>query len=340
MAMKIYGMGNPLLDISAEVGAGFLTKYDLQPANAILAEDKHLPIYKELAGMSTVEYIPGGATLNSIRVAQWMSQTPGTTYYAGCIGSDEFGDKLKSKAEADGVSTLFLVDTTTPTGTCAVCIVGKERSLCANLAAANNFKESHMSTEAVTKAVSASSIFYSAGFFLTVSVPSMLVVAKHAAENNKIFAFNLSAPFLVDFFADQMSEVMPYGDFVFGNETEAAAYGVKHNVPSKDIREIAKHIAALPKLNKARSRTVVFTQGKDPTVVACDGNAEEYAVPHLDASKIVDTNGAGDAFVGGFLSKLAIGADMKTCVAAGNYAASEIIQRSGCTLPDKPTFSG
>lgn len=33
-----------------------------------------------------------------------------------------------------------MVDKATPTGTCAVCIVGGERSLVANLAAANNFK--------------------------------------------------------------------------------------------------------------------------------------------------------------------------------------------------------
>jgi adenosine kinase len=34
----------------------------------------------------------------------------------------------------------YMVDPTTATGTCAVCIVGGERSLVANLAAANNFK--------------------------------------------------------------------------------------------------------------------------------------------------------------------------------------------------------
>lgn len=40
----------------------------------ILAEDKHVPMYKELAAQSEVEYIAGGATQNSIRVAQWMLQ--------------------------------------------------------------------------------------------------------------------------------------------------------------------------------------------------------------------------------------------------------------------------
>jgi adenosine kinase len=52
----------------------------------------------------------------------------------------------------------------------------------------------------------------------------------------------------------------------------------------------------------------------------------------------VDTNGAGDAFVGGFLSQLVAGKDTAECVRAGNYAANVVIQRSGCTFPAKPAF--
>lgn len=40
-------------------------------------------------------------------------------------------------------------------------------------------------------------IIYSAGFFLTASAESMLVAAKHAAANNKIYCVNISAPFLL-----------------------------------------------------------------------------------------------------------------------------------------------
>ncbi len=41
-----------------------------------------------------VQYIAGGATQNSIRVAQWMLPEPGMTGFLGAIGSDEFGGKL------------------------------------------------------------------------------------------------------------------------------------------------------------------------------------------------------------------------------------------------------
>jgi adenosine kinase len=42
--------------------------------NQILAEEKHLPMYKEMVERFPVEYIAGGAGQNSIRVAQWMLQ--------------------------------------------------------------------------------------------------------------------------------------------------------------------------------------------------------------------------------------------------------------------------
>ena len=41
-------------------------------------------------------------------------------------------------------------------------------------------------------------IIYSAGFFLTASPDSILVAAKHAAANNKIYCMNISAPFLLE----------------------------------------------------------------------------------------------------------------------------------------------
>jgi hypothetical protein len=72
----LLGMGNPLLDISAVVNQEFLDKWDLKMNNAILAEEKHVPMYEELVEKFDVEYVAGGATQNSIRVAQWMLQVP------------------------------------------------------------------------------------------------------------------------------------------------------------------------------------------------------------------------------------------------------------------------
>jgi adenosine kinase len=172
---------------------------------------------------------------------------------------------------------------------------------------------------------------YCAGFFLTVSVESLVQVAEHANDNNKTFCLNLSAPFIIDFFGDQLATAMEYADYLFGNESEAATYGKKHGL-GEDLAEIAKAVSALPKKNSSRPRTVVFTQGSKSTLVCVNGTVTEYAVEPLDKDKIVDTNGAGDAFVGGFLSQLVQGRGVEDCVKAGHYAARYCIQQSGTSL--------
>ena len=64
-----------------------------------------------------------------------------------------------------------------------------------------------------------------------------------------------------------------------------------------------------------------------------------FPVILLPKEKLVDTNGAGDAFVGGFLSQLVQQKSIEDSVKAGCYAANVIIQRSGCTYPEKPDFN-
>lgn len=50
---------------------------------------------------------------------------------------------------------------------------------------------------------------------------------------------------------------------------------------------------------------------------------------------MVDTNGAGDSFVGGFISQLIKGKDIDACLKAGLYASSICVQREGATFPEK-----
>ncbi|CAM9580895.1 unnamed protein product [Heterosigma akashiwo] len=337
----ILGMGNPLLDISAEVGDEILEKYDVKLNNAILAEDKHLPIYEELktnfqASGPTwelkyhVEYIAGGATQNSIRVAQWMLGVAKATSFMGCIGSDEFGAQLTEAAAKDGVDTHYQVTPGRPTGTCAVLVKGGERSLVANLAAANHFVPAHLDTDKAKAMVEQSRVIYIAGFFLTVSLDSILTVGNHAVDNGKIFCMNLSAPFIVQFFGDQLAAALMYCDFVFGNESEAAALGEAKEWGA-DLKQVALRVAALPKASGTRPRVVVFTQGAESTIVACGGTVTEYAVERLPQEALVDTNGAGDAFVGSWRSCCGGLGEKRD---RGHWASRVVIQRSGCTFPE------
>jgi len=332
----LLGMGNPLLDISATVKPELLAKHNLKSNDAILTEEE--AIFNDLTKDYSVDYIAGGATQNSIRVAQWVLGQKYATSYFGCVGKDNYGETLEAKAKEAGVNVQYQISTEFPTGRCAVLITGQDRSLVTKLDAANHFTVDHLDDGKNWKTVESAKVVYSAGFFLTVSVDSMLKVGKYCAANNRTYCLNLSAPFLIQFFKDQMMSVMPYADIVFGNETEAATFADAFNLGTTDVKKIALAISMLPKENGSKGRTVIITQGSDPVVCAENGTVVEFPAEKLPASKIVDTNGAGDAFVGGFLAQYVLGKDLGTAVRCGIWAATHIIQRSGCTLPDVMDF--
>lgn len=79
---------------------------------------------------------------------------------------------------------------------------------------------------------------------------------------------------------------------------------------------------------------MIITQGSAPVLLfENDGNKiTEYPVELLPADKVVDTNGAGDAFVGGFLSQYIQKKSYDICIKCGNWAARHVIQNSGCTF--------
>lgn len=81
---------------------------------------------------------------------------------------------------------------------------------------------------------------------------------------------------------------------------------------------------------------VVITQGSEDVLVAFTGRPSDFRrfkVHILPEDHIVDTNGAGDSFVGGFLAYKALGKSLEESIAAGIHAAHEIIRMSGCAFP-------
>nr|CAH7722970.1 unnamed protein product [Callosobruchus chinensis] len=334
----LVGLGNPLLDISANVDKDFLVKYDMKENDAILASDKHKNLYKELVENHQVEYTAGGSVQNTLRVAQWLLEKPKVTTFFGCVGVDKYSKILYDKATSDGVNVQYQYDSDHPTGTCAVLITGHHRSLCASLGSANCFTVDHIRKPENKKLLDAAHYYYISGFFLTVSPDTIMEVAKLALAHDKPFAMNLSAPFICEFFSEPLMQVIPYVDVIFGNETEAETFASRQNWNTKDLKEIALKICKLSKQNENRSRIAIITQGTHPVILAKDGKITEFEVHEIPTEKIIDTNGAGDAFVGGFLSQYIQGKDLDICVKCAIWAASRIIQRSGCTFEGKANF--
>ncbi|CRL07472.1 CLUMA_CG020440, isoform A [Clunio marinus] len=335
----LLGMGNPLLDISAVVEPEYLVKHNLGPDDAILAEDKHKEIFVQLQEKYKVEYIAGGSVQNSLRVCQWIINQPNVAVFFGCVGEEKYAKILQEQAEKDGVDVRYQKRKEHETGKCAVLVTGKHRSLIADLSAANHFSEDHLKIEENFKIMTNADFYYVSGFFLTVSPPSILTFAKTALERNKPFIMNLSAPFISQFFKERLMEAMPYIDILFGNETEALTFATEQNFETKNLKEIGQKMTKLKKLNSNRPRVVVLTQGHNPVLLFENDTIREFPVLELKESDIVDTNGAGDAFVGGFLAQLIQNNSYEECIKCGICAARAIIKRSGCSVGGDFEFS-
>lgn len=139
--------------------------------------------------------------------------------FFGCVGVDDYAEKLAEKARADGVNIIYQQNDSLPTGTCAVAISNHHRSLCANLAAANTFTIDHINQPENRRFINNAKYFYVTGFFLTASAETVQAIAKHALSVNAPFLMNLSAPFLAQFYKKELMEALPFADIVFGNET-------------------------------------------------------------------------------------------------------------------------
>jgi adenosine kinase len=76
-----------------------------------------------------------------------------------------------------------------------------------------------------------------------------------------------------------------------------------------------------------QARLLVVTRGEDGcSVLSDEGRVDVPAVP---PSRIVDPTGVGDAFRGGFMKGLALGADLDTCARLGSVAATYALEHLG-----------
>ena len=271
--------------------------------------------------------------LHDTKQSQYMLPAD-SVVYLGCVGKDKYADQLRAANEKAGLRTEYLVDEKEPTGRCGVVITGHNRSMVTHLAAANNYKITHLQSPEIWDLAKAAKYFYVGGYHLTVCVPAILALAEEAAAQNKVFSFGMGAPFIAQFFKEPLDQTTPYWDYVFMNETEAATWAGSHDhsdLTEKNTDKIARIIADLPKKNEKRKRVVVISQGTEPTIVAVQGESDvkAYPVHEVAAKDIVDTNGAGDAFAGGFLSGVVQSQSIAECVDRGQWLAAKGIQELG-----------
>ena len=123
-------------------------------------------------------------------------------------------------------------------------------------------------------------------------------------QMDRPFLFNLASTFMLEE-QGTTKEALWYGvdsaDYVFCNKDEAQWICQAHGLP--DNLAAANWIA---NYGQKKKRVSVITQGTEPVIVTVGQTQETFSVevPKVDAADIVDTNGCGDSFIGGFMAGL------------------------------------
>ena len=157
---------SPALDIQAFGDEALLEKYGLKANDAILAEEKHIPLYEDLLNNYDAKLIAGGAAQNTARGAQYILP-PNSVIYLGGAGDDKYSAILYDAVKAAGLRVEYRVDPKHQTGRCGVIITGHNRSLCTELGAANHYDLDHLKKPEIWKLVENAEVYYVGGFHFT-----------------------------------------------------------------------------------------------------------------------------------------------------------------------------
>lgn len=338
---------NPLIDATVERDAAYLQKWHLRNGDAILADASHQPLVDETVNDPKVFMTGGGSCQNSLVMAQWMLQEADKTAIVGAVGDDANQEVLKGIISGSGVKCLYQVHEGKYTGCGVVLVVDNNRSIVASVAAAGFFDFERWDTPEVLDTLRGAAVCLMSVYFLRSSDKTGLAVGAECVHRNIPLAITLASPSAVDSEAwPALKQLFRVAQLIFGNQDEILVLAQKLNIVGADVTEqtadykdICEKLANF-EVVEGKKRTVVCTLGAQPTI-ACETGKEPVSrsVIPIANEDIVDTNGAGDAFAGGFLALYTKGATLEKCIDAGSYSAHANLMTRGCAVPSfKPQF--
>ena len=335
---RIIAIGNPIVDILAETDKETLQRYKLIFGGTFFADEYNMGFFDELESKTQVTYIPGGSIQNTLRVANWClnmeEENKGKFFVTmlGAIGQDSYKEKIMNALKSADVIPLLQPIPNISTSRCGVGICQKERCLLPHIKASNcltdEFVKEHEDEIFNNDALLIEGYFLQEKYKLCKDLCNMFKRAK------KMIILTLSAVFMVQSHREKIMEIAQNSDMVVGNLEEFEAFAeVQRTDPQTTIAKAHEKLSP-------KERLFVVTDGANGVYVTkYDYNKKglDYflqSFPNkLKNEDICDLNGAGDAFLGGFLSQYMKGASLEQCCKVGNDASYIIIKNVGCTFP-------
>jgi ribokinase len=245
-----------------------------------------------------LQVIPGGKGANQAVAAARLGAG---VAMLGRAGKDNFGDFLLDNLRSNNVDSQLVQRDDASTGT-AIIVVDSNGQNSIVLSAGANGKVSP--ADVASSALSAASFLHHKLLLLQLEIPTLTVLsaAQRAHENRWGVILN-PAP------AKEIpDELIALTDFIIPNETELSL------LTGMDVEDVASAEKAARVLLQRGAKNVIVTLGSKGALIV-----NSTQVTHVDTFKVnvVDTTAAGDAFIGGFATKLLESDDLVSTVRYG-----------------------
>lgn len=343
-SIKYLTFGSPLIDMIVDVDSEFMQRNNLKPDSTI-HEKSESSVFRE-ARLHGPKYIAGGCSYNAIRMLSWMipEEERGSVACLGSVGDDEDGELYKNLLMNESIIPLFETFKDKPTGKCAVVCLNRDRTHITDLGASTLISDEFV--EEVWENIKQAKLVYTELYILSSRSNIIFKLAKMCLDESKIFGFNFPSAFFLLKYQEEILEAISYGDIIFANKEEAKFF--VNNILMKEYdhdSDLPIIISQLPKKNVDKKRIAVVTCGPEPAHIAVFNHKTNiieftgsYEILFVSKSEIIDTNGAGDSFAGGFLATYFKGGDYESCMKSGHWAAQRIIKVRGFDVPinEKP----
>lgn len=271
----------------------------------LVIEVPRRPLGGETLVGSDLQLYPGGKGGNQAAAA---SRAGAETWLLGSTGSDSHGEFLRTQLGAAGVRLEHLVVTSRPTGSAIIFLTPDGENSIVLSPGANGAVSS-------VQVDDAKGVWQDADVaVLNCEVPLETVTyfATHAHEQGLRVIVNAAPATLLD------PETLGVCDPLIVNEHEAlAVLGV---TSCDSFEQLAQQIM------DAGARSVIITLGAEGAVIADAEGIDRIGAYRVD---VVDTTGAGDAFVGAMASELAHGARVREAVRFATAMSALSVQTKG-----------
>ncbi|HIF01626.1 MAG TPA: adenosine kinase [Planctomycetes bacterium] len=314
MKYDVYGVGNALVDIQAQVSDELLALTGFDKGIMTLVDDaQQQQVIEKLAGLNLNRCAGGSAANTIVGVADFG----GTAAYVSKVADDEAGRFFLKDMRDMGVTMEVTPATSGQTGTCAVLISDDaQRTMLTNLGVSATLTEADIDEDKIKQA----KYVYVEGYLLTgdSTKAAAYKAFELAKKNNVKVAFTASDPFLVNMIRDEIwSLIEGPVDLFFCNEEEAKSLTGKDD-PVECAAEIHRH-----------AENVAMTLGPNGSILMHGGEAIAIEGVSVDA---IDTTGAGDMYAGGLLYGITNGLSWKKAGHLASHAAARIVSQLGARM--------